>query len=84
MSGAEGGLQRSPRCRLSEVEGRALIFKKGPRGQPPSMDETGVRDWEDGWSQEVYSQLFVRPSQTTILPFCMKVKRESEVAQSWH
>lgn len=34
-------------------EGRALIFKKGPRGQPPSMDETGVRDWEDGWSQEV-------------------------------
>lgn len=50
MLGAEGGLQRSPRCRLSEVEGRALKFKKGPRGQLPAMDETGVRDWEDGWS----------------------------------
>lgn len=32
--------------------GGALILKKGPRGQPPSMDETDVRDWEDGWSQE--------------------------------
>lgn len=52
MSGAEGGLQRSPRCRLSEVEGWALKFKKRPRGQLPAMDETGVRDWEDGWSQE--------------------------------
>ena len=29
-----------------------LKFKKGPRGQLPAVDETGVRDWEDGWSQE--------------------------------
>ena len=57
--------------------GGALILKKGPRGQPPSMDETDVRDWEDGWSQEARHC----SSTGTELAFCAKTSHTRVLCQ---